>query len=144
LPQKWSSSAASPGASVFSSGRLQDRWRLHRGGGLIWTDTVCLEVHPGDYPEGTALDEPLAFGGARAMATVVYAGPDAAQHLALARSLTGEAGCRAGATLVNGTLLARFLAEDPRRLRTDLAGYVAALRHAAAGLPVRPPRLWQF
>ena len=128
----------------FSSGRLQDRWRLHRGGGLIWTDTVCLEVHPGDYPEGTALDEPLAFGGARAMATVVYAGPDAAQHLALARSLTGEAGCRAGATLVNGTLLAQFLAEDPRRLRADLAGYVAALRHAAAGLPARPPRLWQF
>ena len=128
----------------FSSGRLQDRWRLHRGGGLIWTDTVCLEVHPGDYPEGSALDEPLAFGGARAMATVVYAGPDAARHLALARSLTRESGCRAGATLVNGTLLARFLAEDPGKLRADLAGYVAALRHAAAGLPVRPPRLWQI
>jgi urease accessory protein len=78
------------------------------------------------------------------MATVVYAGPDAAQHLALARSLTGEARCRAGTTLVNGTLLARFLAEDPGRLRADLAGYVAALRHAAAGLPARPPRLWQF
>ena len=128
----------------FSSGRLQDRWRLHRGGGLIWTDTVCLEDHPGDSSEGSALDEPLAFGGARAMATVVYAGPDAARHLALARSLTGEAGCRAGATLVNGTLLARFLAEDPGKLRADLAGYVAALRHAAAGLPARPPRLWQF
>jgi urease accessory protein len=131
----------------FSSGRLQDRWRLHRCGRLIWTDTVCLEDRPGDYPPGKgapALDEPLAFGGARAMATVVYAGPDAAQHLALARTLTGEARCRAGTTLVNGTLLARFLAEDPGRLRADLADYVAALRHAAAGLPARPPRLWQF
>ena len=127
----------------FSSGRLQDRWRLHLGGGLVWADTVCLEEHPG--AEGaTALDEPLAFGGARAMATVVYTGPDAARHLALARSLTGEARCRAGATLVNGTLLARFLAEDPGKLRADLAGDVAALRHAAAGLPARPPRLWQF
>ena len=75
------------------------------------------------------------------MATVVYAGPDSAQHLALARSLTGAARCRAGTTLVNGTLLARFLAEDPGKLRADLAGYVAALRHAAAGLPARPPRL---
>ena len=34
----------------FSSGRLQDRWRLHRGGGLIWTDAVCLEDRPGDDP----------------------------------------------------------------------------------------------
>jgi urease accessory protein len=127
----------------FSSGRLHDRWRLHRDGRLAWADAVCLEGCPGG--EGTtALDEPLAFSGARAMATVVYAGPDAARHLALARSLTGAARCRAGATLVNGTLLARFLAEDPGRLRADLAGYVAELRHAAAQLPARPPRLWQF
>jgi len=127
----------------FSSGRLQDRWRLLRDGRLVWADAVCLEGDSGG--EGTtALDEPLAFGGARAMATVVYAGPDAAEHLALARSLTGEARCRAGSTLVNGTLLARFLAEDPGRLRADLAVYVAELRHAAAGLPARPPRLWQF
>jgi len=123
----------------FSTGRLEDRWRLHRGGRLVWTDAVSVEG------EGaTALDEVLAFGGAQAMATVVYAGPDAAQHLSLARSLTGEARCRAGTTMVNGTLLARFLAEDPARLRADLAGYVAELRHAAAGLPARPPRLWQF
>ena len=127
----------------FSSGRLRDRWRLYRDGRLAWTDAICLEGGPGG--DGTtALDEALAFGGARAMATVVYAGPDAAQHLALARSLTGQARCRAGATLVNGMLLARFLAEDPGMLRGDLAGYVAELRHAAAGLPARPPRLWQF
>ena len=127
----------------FSSGRLRDCWRLHRDGRLAWTDAICLESGPGG--EGVmALDEPLAFAGARAMATVVFAGPDAAQYLALARSLTGELRCRAGATLVNGTLLARFLAEDPGRLRADLAGYVAELRHAAAGLPARPPRLWQF
>ena len=121
----------------FSNGLLLDRWRIYRDGRLTWTDALRLG-------EGSAApEENPGLGGARALATVIYAGPDAADQLALARSLTGKARSRAGATLANGTLLARFLAEDPGVLRADLAGYVAALRHAAARLPARPPRLWQ-
>lgn len=123
----------------FSRGRLLDRWRLHREGRLVWTDALSLEGE-----SISALGQNLAFAGARALAVAVYAGPDAPAHLPLARALTEAARGRAGASLVNGTLLARFLAEDPAVLRADLAGYVAALRHAAAGLPERPPRLWQI
>jgi urease accessory protein len=123
----------------FSCGRLLDRWRLQRDGRLVWTDALSLEGE-----NIAALTQNLAFAGARAMATVIYAALDAGEHLPLGRALTAAARGRAGASLVNGMLLARFLAEDPAVLRADLAGYVAALRHAAAGLPARPPRLWQF
>jgi urease accessory protein len=123
----------------FSRGRLLDRWRLHREGRLIWADALSLEGE-----SISVLGQNLAFAKAQALAVALYAGPDAPTHLPLARALTEAARGRAGASLVNGTLLARFLAEDPAVLRADLAGYVAALRHAAAGLPARPPRLWQI
>src|SRR5262249_32710171 len=123
----------------FSKGSFRDRWNLYCDDRLLWADALSLA------DEGTsALGETLAFAGARALATALYAGPDAADHLPLARKLTAAAGCRAGATLVNGTLLARFLAEDPAMLRSDLVAYVSALRHAAAGHPARPPRQWRI
>jgi urease accessory protein len=122
----------------FASGMLLDRWRVRRAGRVVWADALRLEA---DSPG--ALDDPLAFRGARAIATVIYLAGDASDHLTLARSLTAESRGWAGASLINGLLLARFLAEDPSRLRVDLARYLAELRHAAAGLPARPPRLWR-
>jgi urease accessory protein len=61
----------------------------------------------------------------------------------LARALALDSEVRAGATLVNGILLARFLGADARLVRADLAGYLAHLRRAAVGLPATVPRLWQ-
>ena len=122
----------------FASGLLLDRWRVRHGDRLVWADALRLEA-------GSAggLEDPLALSGARAIATVIYVAGDAADQLALARSLTAGAKGWSGASLVNGMLLARFLAKDPSRLRVSLARYLAELRHAVAGLPARTPRLWR-
>jgi urease accessory protein len=122
----------------FAKGLLLDRWRVRRADRLIWADALRLDADCAGL-----LDDRLGFSGARAMATVVYVAADALNRLELARSLTANAGGWAGATLINGMLLARFLAKDPIRLRVELARYLAKLRHAAAGLPAQPPRMWR-
>jgi urease accessory protein len=54
-----------------------------------------------------------------------------------------DPGLRAGVTCVNGVLVARWLADDPRRLRASFRAFWARMRHELAGLPARLPRLWE-
>jgi urease accessory protein len=122
----------------FASGLLLDGWRVRRDNHLIWVDALRLE---GDC--ANLLDDRLGFSGACATATAIYVACDAPERLVLARALTAESKGWAGATVVNGMLLARFLAKDPTQLRMDLSGYLANLRHAVAGLLARPPRFWR-
>jgi urease accessory protein len=119
----------------FTRGLLHESWRLCRGGRLAWADALRLE---GDV--ACQLAAPAAFDGARALATAVYLGEDAAALLEPARALA-EAG-EGAASLVNGVLLARFLAADAQVVRQALARYVAGLRREAGGLPPALPRLW--
>jgi urease accessory protein len=121
----------------FGRGLLHEAWRLAIGDRLVWADALRLD---GDI--SARLDAPFGFAGARALATVVYAGADAATHLPLARRLTEGADCRAAATLVNGVLLARVFGVDAGEVRRALIRYVTALRQEAAGLPAAMPRLW--
>jgi urease accessory protein len=124
---------------VFGHGLLHDAWRLRVGGRLIWADALRLD---GDIR--AQLDDTAAFAGARALATIVYAAPNAAGHLPLARSLTEGEACRGGASVVNGVLLARFLGPRADAVRGAVARYLGALRHAAAGRPATMPPLWNI
>lgn len=118
-------------------GLLFDRIELRRGGEPVWQDRLRLD---GDF--AAVLDAPAGLAGAKAVATLVHAAPDAAERLELARDLLDQPGLRAGATLVNGLLLIRVLAADPLALRGTFALIWTRLREAAAGLPPVLPRLW--
>jgi urease accessory protein len=122
----------------LSAGLLHDRWTVRVAGRLVWVDAIRLD---GDIAH--RLDAPAGFDGAAAIATAIYVGADAASLLPLARALALDCDSRAGATLVDCILLARFIGRDARVLRADLARYIADLRRAAASLPARLPRLWQ-
>jgi urease accessory protein len=119
----------------WTKGTLRDKWRIERAHELAWYDSIFLGAD--------AIAHPAAIGAAEALATTAYIGADASRHLPLARDVTEDLPCRAGATLVNGILLARFLGSAVA-VRTSLAQYVGALRHGAAGLPMRPPRVWNI
>jgi len=121
----------------FTRGLLSERWTIRRGGALAWMDALVLEEEIAER-----LASPFGFGGATAMATALYVGPDAAALLPLARALALDGEARAGASLVNGVLLARFLGADARDVRAHLAAYLSYLRRAAAGLPATMPRVW--
>jgi urease accessory protein len=93
--------------------RFHDRVEIRRAGALIWFDALRLE---GDL--AAQMDRPALGGGARAMASLVYAGPDAEAFLGPLRALLPQT---AGASLVRGGLLAaRLLAADGYDLRRAL------------------------
>lgn len=113
-------------------GFLFDRIRVERDGKLAWLDSTRLE---GRF--AALVGSSAGLGGARAFTTCVYAGPDAGERLELARELSDT-----GATVVNGLLVLRFLAEDPLALRRAFALFWSRFRAAVAGLPAAMPRLW--
>jgi urease accessory protein len=122
----------------FRQGLLHESWRVEQAGRLRWVDATRLE---GDAAQ--AIDAAAGFGGAEAFATVTYIAPDAETHLSAARDWLETSACRAGVTLVNGILLARFIGEAGA-VRRALAKYVGSLRQAACGLPAQLPRVWNI
>ena len=118
-------------------GALRDRWRVRRGGTLVFTDDVRIE---GDM--AATLDRPALGAGARAAATILLVSPDAETRLDGVRERLHAgppeaAGMTAGASAWNGMLLVRALSPSPERLRGVIVSVVAALRGRA------PPRSWQ-
>ena len=117
----------------FSRGFLHDSWAIRSGSRLAWTDAIRLE---GDIAAERA--RPFGFGRAAGYATLLYAGPQAASFLPVAREVA-----EGGATLVNGLLLLRFLAEDGASLRRAVVQAAGRLRNEIAGLQETLPRVWQ-
>ncbi len=125
----------------FAAGLLHEAWEVHRGGGLIWGDALHVD---GDV--AAIMADPACLDGAEACASLILVPPggeprgfvDAARS---AQEAADVPGLRAGATAVNGVLVARWLggAVAVRRAYADLACH---LRAAAMGLPPRLPRLW--
>jgi urease accessory protein len=117
---------------VVRSGLLLDRWRIRRGGRLVFAEDVRLDG---------ALDRHLArravAGGARALATVLHVAPDAESRAEEARALLAGADSECGASAFDGMLVARFLSFDPQALRADLSRFIEGLRGTAM------PRSWQ-
>jgi urease accessory protein len=121
----------------IASGHYFDRWRIAREGRLVWADALGWSDDP-----GAALKHPAGLGGAGAIATVVYAGPDATALLDDTRVALVDTKCRSGVTLVNGLLVARILADGAQSLRSNLAQLWCSLRQKAGNLPPVLPRTW--
>ncbi|MDP2698921.1 urease accessory protein UreD [Thalassospira sp.] len=136
---------------VFDRGLARDAWDVTIDGRPVWRDALHLE---GDIRR--ILDHPASFAGARACATAILAGQDAASHLDFARAcllpVAGDAGADDGshdgvlaaATAINGVLVMRWLSPDPMKLRRSYGAWWAAFRHGIQGLPARLPRLWDI
>jgi urease accessory protein len=114
---------------AVEEGRLVDRWRVRRGGRLIFAESIRLEG-----AVGAALAKPAVAAGAIAIATVLVtpAGDDVA---AAVRALTDRFIGEVGVSAWNGLALARLCARDGATLRHDLTMLLTAL-----GAPL--PRLW--
>lgn len=123
---------------VMRYGLAREGWEIRRDGRLVWVDAFQAE-----NDIFSILEAPAGLGGARAYATVVYVANDAASWLGTARALTDAIdGVLAGATCVNGVLVARWLGRDPLAVRHEFKRYWVTMRGVAGGLPERLPRLW--
>jgi len=112
------------------SGQFVDRWRLRRGGRLVFAETVRLD---GDI--GAKLRQPAIANGGVAVGTALIAPGDEAlveRIRALSESFGGEVGISGW----NGFAMARFCAQDAAKLRADMM----AVLGCASGTTL--PRLW--
>jgi urease accessory protein len=107
--------------------RLRDLIRVRRGEDLLLHDAIRFDGEVDRVLERTAI-----AGGARAVATLVYVGPDAEARLDAVRA-AGDF----GASAWNGMLIARILAPDGAASRRSVVAALAVLRD---GRPL--PRAW--
>ncbi len=112
-------------------GVFRDRWRVRRGGRLVYADTLQLEG-----PIAERLARPAVANGRRAWATLLYVAPDAEARLDESREHLAGAASECGASAWMGQLAARWLAPDIATLRRDVARFMTAFR----GRPL--PRVW--
>ena len=114
---------------TMKQGVLTDRWRLRRGGRLIFAETIRLD---GDI--GATLGKRAVANGGVAIGTALIVPGDEALVERI-RDASGAMACEVGISAWNGFALARFCAQDASKLRVDM---IAVLRAAGASLP----RLW--
>ena len=111
-------------------GLFADRWRVRRGGRLIFAESVRL-----DGAIAERLAETAVAAGQVALATVLAVPGDVAAAEAV-RALAGAFRGEVGISAWNGMALARLAAPDGAALRHDLTLLLAALGRAPL------PRLW--
>jgi urease accessory protein len=117
--------------------RLHDRWRIRRDGKLIFADELRIEN------AAAVLQRPAIGAGARAIASFLFIAPHAEAALEKiravfkAQSADERAPVEAGASGLDGFIVARALSPDPRQLRRCILAVMMALRGSSA------PRVWQ-
>jgi urease accessory protein len=111
-------------------GEFVDRWRLRRGGRLVFAETVRLD---GDI--GAKLSNSAIANGGVAIGTVLIVPGDEALVERI-RELSGSFGGEVGISSWNGFAMARFCAQDAARLRADMMAVLGRASGAAL------PRLW--
>ena len=111
--------------------RLHDLIRIERGGVCVLHDAIRF-----DGPVQSVLAGPASAAGGRAVATLIHAAADAPGRLDPLRAAL--AGFDAGASVVEGVLIARIVAANGACLRAAVVAGLAVLR---AGRPL--PRVWE-
>ncbi len=111
-------------------GEFVDRWRMRRGGRLVFAETVRLDGEIDDK-----LSRPAVARGGVAIGTALIVPGDEALVERI-REASESFGGEVGISAWNGFAMARFCAQDAMRLRADM---MAVLGRAA---PARLPRLW--
>ncbi len=112
------------------AGEFVDRWRLSRGGRLVFAENIRLD---GDI--GEKLRQPAVANGGVAIGTALIVPGDEALVERI-RELTNSFGGEVGISCWNGFAMARFCAQDAARLRADMM----AVLGRASGEAL--PRLW--
>jgi urease accessory protein len=115
-----------------TQGRLRDVIRIRRAGCLLLHDAIRLDGHVDEMLQRRAVGK-----GARAMATLVHAAPDAEATLRPVREALADTPAECAASAWDGMLVARFLAADGALLRRAV---IAALGVLRAPRPL--PRVW--
>ena len=111
-------------------GEFVDRWRLRRGGKLVFAETVRLD---GDIGEKLAR-RAIANGGVAIGSALIVPGDEALVERI--REASETFGGEVGISAWNGFAMARFCAQDAARLRADMMAVLGRASTTAL------PRMW--
>jgi urease accessory protein len=114
----------------MQSGEFVDRWRLRRGGRLVFAETIRLD---GDI--GAKLSQPAIAKSGVAIGTALIV-PGDQVLVDRIRELANSFGGEVGISCWNGFAMARFCAQDAARLRADMMAVLGRASGSAL------PRLW--
>lgn len=112
------------------AGEFIDRWRLRRGGRLVFAENVRLDGNIGEKLANVA----IAKGGV-AIGTALIA-PGDETLVERIREISQTFGAEVGLSAWNGFAMARFCAQDAGRLRADMMAVLGRASGSAL------PRLW--
>jgi urease accessory protein len=111
-------------------GEFVDRWRMRRGGKLVFAETVRLDGDIGGKLAGPA----IAKAGVAIGTALIVPGDEVLVERI--RAVSDSFGGEVGISAWNGFAMARFCAQDAARLRADMI----AVLGCASGSSL--PRLW--
>jgi urease accessory protein len=117
---------------VVRDGSWRDTWRIHRGGRLVFADSMLVTGSIAD-----ALSRAGVLGGGCAAASLVQVAPGAGERLDAVRGALETGPAEGGASARNGLLVARLAAADGAALRASLTRVLGVLRDGRA-----LPRVW--
>lgn len=115
---------------TMAQGSFTDRWRMRRGGKLVFAETVRLD---GDLASKFA-SRAVAKGGVAIGTALIVPGDEAI--VARIRELSDRFGGEVGVSAWNGFAMVRFCAQDAAKLRADMMMVLGQV--SPSGLP----RLW--
>jgi len=113
-------------------GLLADRWRIRRGGKLVYADNLILIGGGGATAEGKAM-----LAGGKAFASFLVIAPDSETRIDAARDALETCPITSGASAWDGMLSARMVAADGATLRKSMITFLTAIG-------VRVPRAWSI
>lgn len=120
---------------TVQTGHLHDSWTIRIGDRLVFADAFHV-----DGQIQSRLDRAAIADGGRALATVLYVGPDSEGLIDKAKNGLEPfrtKGKRAAASRLGDLIVARFVALDGQTLRAMLDAYLSTMRCTAA------PKLWR-
>lgn len=118
-------------------GHISDSWRVRKDGRLIWADS--FRVSDDVFPQ---LHRKALLSNFKAIATLLYYGPDVESRLELMREIASSPSCHQAATRVGGVIVLRFAAELSSDLRIGLRNFLRQLGPELGEGPFRVPKMW--
>lgn len=121
----------------MAGGYISDNWRVKKDGRLIWadafraTDEVFAQLH-----------RKALLSNCKAIATLIYFGPDFDTRLESFRDIALSMECQCAATSISGLIILRFAAQVASDLRLSLRAFLEKLSRALGPGPFRVPKMW--
>jgi urease accessory protein len=118
-------------------GHITDTWRVKKDGRLIWADTLRVtdEIFP-------LLHKKALLPDCKAVASLIYFGPDLDKRLEFLRDLIPSLQCQCAATSVSGLIVVRFSAKVSSDLRLALRSLLRQFGQELGPGPFRVPKMW--